>query len=77
MNEMTEYETTQSKLQTLNRIADVLEKQCELFEKSIETSQRILAVQILNIKISGKLAVSTNAMSVVEYKELIELVNQI
>ncbi len=74
---MTEEKINEYKLQCLNRIALALEKQSELFEKSVETSQRVLAVQILYIKISGKLAVASNAMSVVDYKELIELINQI
>lgn len=62
---------------SLDRIATAFENQNKLVEKSIEVSQRILAVQILTAKISAKLAVVVNAMSVVDHKEFTELVNQI
>lgn len=74
---MTNEDITQNKLQTLNRIAFALEEQNKLIEKSIEISQRIFAIQILNSKINAKIAVILNAFSVIDYKEFIELVDQV
>lgn len=62
---------------SLNEQNVLLKKQSELFAKSTETSQRVLAVQILNSKLSAKAGVVINSLSVVEYKEFLELINQI
>jgi hypothetical protein len=65
------------KVVALERIADNLEQQNKLIEKSIDTSQRILAAHILNIKIQARVGVALNALDILTHKEFIDLVNQI
>jgi hypothetical protein len=61
----------------LQRIADSLEEQNKFIEKSINTSQRILATHILNIKIQARVGVALNALDVLTHKEFLDIVNQI
>jgi hypothetical protein len=61
----------------LQRIADSLEEQNKFIEKSINTSQRILAAHILNIKIQARIGAALNALDVLTHKEFLDIVNQI
>lgn len=55
----------------------LIAKQNELILESIDTGKRLLAVHILNAKVNAKTAVLLNAMSVLDHKEFIELINQV
>lgn len=62
---------------SLNERNVLLKKQNELIVESIDTGKRLLAVNILNAKVNARTAVSVNALSVLDHKEFIELVNQV
>lgn len=68
---------TQRIVEATERIAVAIENQNKLIAKSIETSQRILALGILNAKVNAKVAVVVNALDILDHKEFIELVNAI
>lgn len=65
------------KVLALERIANNLEQQNKLIEESIETTKRLLALNILNAKINARVAVAVNGLDMLTHKEFIDLINQI